>query len=136
MQFSRRTLGVKATRGLELIGKPTRRIDFAREGHRQATFGMDVRLPGMKVAVVARPPGLRGQVKPFDPAKARAIAGVDAVVPIPVDRGGTGVCSHRYRILAGAARAARRSRSNGISARRRSASSSRSTNQLAQQPAW
>jgi isoquinoline 1-oxidoreductase beta subunit len=41
--------------------------------------------------VVARPPVFGGKVKPFDPAKARAIAGVDAVVPIPVDRGGTGV---------------------------------------------
>jgi isoquinoline 1-oxidoreductase beta subunit len=52
---------------------------------------MDVRVPGMKIAVVARPPVFGGKVKPFDPAKARAIPGVEAVVPIPVDRGGTGV---------------------------------------------
>ncbi|HYS13759.1 MAG TPA: xanthine dehydrogenase family protein molybdopterin-binding subunit [Burkholderiaceae bacterium] len=85
-------IGVKAnTADWKLIGKPTRRIDSRVKVTGKATFGMDVRLPGMKVAVVARPPVFGGKVKPFDPAKARAIAGVDAVVPIPVDRGGTGV---------------------------------------------
>src|SRR5882672_1078993 len=85
-------IGVKAnTADWKLFGKPTRRIDSRVKVTGKATFGMDVRLPGMKVAVVARPPVFGGKVKPFDPAKARAIAGVDAVVPIPVDRGGTGV---------------------------------------------
>jgi isoquinoline 1-oxidoreductase beta subunit len=45
----------------------------------------------MKVAVVARPPVFGGKVKPFELSKARAIAGVEAVLPVPVDRGGTGV---------------------------------------------
>ena len=85
-------IGVKANQAdWKLIGKPTRRIDSRVKVTGKATFGMDVRLPGMKVAVVARPPVFGGKVKPFDPAKARAIPGVEAVVPIPVDRGGTGV---------------------------------------------
>jgi isoquinoline 1-oxidoreductase beta subunit len=85
-------IGVKANAAdWKLIGKPTRRIDSRVKVTGKAMFGMDIRLPGMKVAVVARPPVFGGKVKPFDPAKARAIPGVDAVVPIPVERGGTGV---------------------------------------------
>jgi isoquinoline 1-oxidoreductase subunit beta len=85
-------IGVKANAAdWKLIGKPTRRIDSREKVTGKATFSMDVRVPGMKIAVVARPPVFGGKVKPFDPAKARAIPGVEAVVPIPVDRGGTGV---------------------------------------------
>jgi isoquinoline 1-oxidoreductase beta subunit len=85
-------IGVKANAAdWKLIGKPTRRIDSRSKVTGKATFGMDVRLPGMKIAVVARPPVFGGKVKPFDPAKARAVSGVDAVVPVALDRGGTGV---------------------------------------------
>jgi isoquinoline 1-oxidoreductase subunit beta len=85
-------IGLKANvADWKLIGKPTRRIDSRPKVTGKATFSMDVRLPGMKTAVVAHPPVFGGKVKPFDPAKARAIAGVDAVVPVPLDPGGTGV---------------------------------------------
>ncbi len=85
-------IGLKANMAdWRLIGKPMRRIDSRVKVTGKATFALDVRLPGMKTAVVARPPVFGGKVKPFDPAKAKAIAGVDAIVPIPLDRGGTGV---------------------------------------------
>jgi len=74
-----------------LIGKPTRRVDSRAKVTGQATFGMDVRLPGMKTAVVARPPVFGGKVKSFDATKAKAVAGVEAVFPLAVDRGGTGL---------------------------------------------
>lgn len=74
-----------------LLGKPTRRIDSREKVDGSAQFGIDKRLPNMRVAVVARPPVFGGKVASFDPAKARAVKGVEAVVQVPVDRGGSGV---------------------------------------------
>jgi isoquinoline 1-oxidoreductase beta subunit len=48
-----------------------------------ATYGADVSIPGMKIAVVARAPVYRGKVTSFDPAAALAIEGVEQVVEIP-----------------------------------------------------
>jgi isoquinoline 1-oxidoreductase beta subunit len=85
-------IGVKADPAdWKLIGKPTRRIDSREKVNGKAQFGIDVRLPGMRVATVARPPVFGGKVKSFDPAKARAVPGVEAVLPVPLDRGGTGI---------------------------------------------
>ena len=47
-----------------------------------AQFGIDVRLPGMLYAVVARCPVFGGKVKSFDAAKAKAVPGVKNVVQI------------------------------------------------------
>lgn len=85
-------IGVKVNSAdWKLIGKPTRRIDARAKVNGSALFGIDQRLPGMRVAMVARPPVFGGKVKRFDPAPAKAIAGVEAVVPVPVDRGGSGI---------------------------------------------
>jgi isoquinoline 1-oxidoreductase beta subunit len=75
----------------KLIGKPTRRIDSREKVNGAAMFGIDFKLPGMKVAVVARPPVFGGKATSFDGTKAKAVKGVDAVLPVPVDRGGNGV---------------------------------------------
>jgi isoquinoline 1-oxidoreductase beta subunit len=86
------TAKVKADRlDFKLIGKPVRRIDSREKVNGTAVFGIDFRLPNMKTAVVARPPVFGGKVQTFDGAKAKAIKGVDAVLPVPVDRGGNGV---------------------------------------------
>jgi isoquinoline 1-oxidoreductase beta subunit len=74
-----------------LIGQPIRRIDSREKVDGSAQFGLDKILPGMRVAVVARPPVFGGKVKSFDAAKAKAVPGVAAVVQVPVDRGGSGV---------------------------------------------
>ena len=47
-----------------------------------AKFGIDVRLPGMLYAVVARCPVFGGKVASFDAAKAKAVPGVKNVVQI------------------------------------------------------
>jgi isoquinoline 1-oxidoreductase subunit beta len=47
-----------------------------------AIFGADVRLPGMLVAVMARPPVVGAKMTRFDPRKALAIPGVKRVVEI------------------------------------------------------
>ena len=75
----------------KLIGKPTRRLDSREKVNGTARFGIDFKLPGMKVAVVARPPVFGGRLLSFDGSKATAIKGVEAVLPVPVDRGGNGV---------------------------------------------
>jgi isoquinoline 1-oxidoreductase subunit beta len=48
-----------------------------------AVFGADVRLPGMKVAVIARPPVWGGTVLRVDDVAARKVAGVERVLRIP-----------------------------------------------------
>jgi isoquinoline 1-oxidoreductase beta subunit len=48
----------------------------------QATYGQDVRLDGMKYAVVARPPVVGGKVVSFDAAEALKVPGVEKVVKL------------------------------------------------------
>jgi len=48
----------------------------------RAVYGQDVRLPGMKYAVVARPPVYGGKVQSVDPAAAMAVPGVEKIVQI------------------------------------------------------
>ena len=48
-----------------------------------ANFGADITIPGMKIAVVARPPVYRGKAKSFDATEALKVQGVEQVVEIP-----------------------------------------------------
>ena len=48
-----------------------------------ATYGADISVPGMKIAVVARPPVYRGKVKSFDASAALKVQGVEQVIEIP-----------------------------------------------------
>lgn len=52
----------------------------------KAVFGADVRLPGMLVAVVARPPVVGGKVQKYDAKRALAIPGVKKVVELPAPK--------------------------------------------------
>ena len=49
-------------------------------GH--AVYGIDARLPGMKYAVIARPPVMGGKVASFDASAAMKVPGVEKVVAI------------------------------------------------------
>lgn len=49
----------------------------------KAIYGADVRLPGMKVAVISRPPVWGGKVVSVDDSAARAVPGVERIVRIP-----------------------------------------------------
>ena len=49
----------------------------------RATYGQDVRLPGMKFAVVARPPVMGGKVTSFDDTETKKVPGVVKVVQMP-----------------------------------------------------
>jgi len=76
---------LKDPKDFKLIGKPTKRLDTPQKTNGTGIFGIDVKLSGMLVAVVARPPVFGGKVKSFDAAKAKAVPGVRHVVEI--DRG-------------------------------------------------
>ena len=64
-------------------GKRMPSVDLVPMTTGTATFGADVRLPGMKTAVIARPPVWGGKVKSFDAAAALRVPGVERVIHIP-----------------------------------------------------
>ncbi len=67
----------------ELIGHPTARVDVPSKVNGSAQFGIDVRVPEMVFAVVARCPTFGGKAAHFDAGKAKAVAGVLDVFEIP-----------------------------------------------------
>ena len=62
---------LKDPKDFRLVGKPTKRLDTPSKVNARATFGIDVRLPGMQYAVMARCPVFGGKVAGFDATKAR-----------------------------------------------------------------
>jgi len=67
----------------ELIGHSTPRVDIPAKVNGSAVFGLDVRVPDMRFAVVARCPTFGGKHARFDAAKAKAVPGVSDVFEIP-----------------------------------------------------
>jgi isoquinoline 1-oxidoreductase beta subunit len=65
-----------------LMGRPSRRIDAPPKVDGSARYGIDVRLPGMVFACVARCPVFGRPLTGYDAAKARAMSGVIDVVPL------------------------------------------------------
>ncbi len=84
-------VALKDPKDFRLIGQPTTRIDAPAKSSGKQDYGIDIRLPGMLTAVVARPPVFGAKLKSVDDSAARAVKGVKAVLRIPVDRGGEGV---------------------------------------------
>ncbi len=74
---------LKDPKDYKLIGKPTRRLDTPSKINGSAQFGLDVQIPGMFTAVVARAPVFGGKVVSFNADKARAVPGVKDVVQVP-----------------------------------------------------
>lgn len=71
---------LKDASNFKIIGKPTRRLDTPVKTNGQAIFGIDVKVPGMLTAVIARPPVFGAKLKSFNAERAKAIPGVKAVV--------------------------------------------------------
>jgi isoquinoline 1-oxidoreductase beta subunit len=67
----------------ELIGHATPRVDIPSKVNGSAVFGLDVRVPEMLFAVVARCPTFGGKHAHFDGTKAKAVPGVKQVFEIP-----------------------------------------------------
>ncbi len=64
------------------LGKSWPRLDTQAKSTGATIFGIDVQRPGMKIAVVARPPKFGATLKSFDATAARALKGVVDVVQI------------------------------------------------------
>jgi len=74
---------LKPRSAYRLIGTAPPRTDGPDLVTGRARYGLDVRLPGMLFAVVARPPVLGGSVESFDAAETLATPGVTACFRIP-----------------------------------------------------
>jgi isoquinoline 1-oxidoreductase subunit beta len=74
---------LKSAKEFTLIGKPTRRLDTPSKTNGTAQFGLDVHLPGMLTAVVARAPVFGGKVVKCDASDALKVRGVKAVEQVP-----------------------------------------------------
>lgn len=73
---------LKDPSGFRIIGTPVKRLDVPGKVNGTAVYGIDVRLPGMKVATVAASPVFGGTVASFDEAAALKIPGVHQVVKL------------------------------------------------------
>ena len=78
-----KTIKLKNPTDFTLIGKPTWHLDIPAKCTGAAKFGLDVRLPGMVYAVIARCPTFGGTPARFDASKALATPGVLQVFEIP-----------------------------------------------------
>ena len=94
------TLRLKSPNEFNYMGKG----EIKAHDHRNITmgkaiYGADIRLPGMKYAVMARPPVLGGKIKKWDGAAALKVPGVEAVHEIE----GVYENPRKYGILGGIA---------------------------------
>ena len=65
-----------------LVGKPAKRIDTAAKLDGSATYGIDVKLPGMLHGAIAQCPTLGGKLASFDGSAAEAMPGIKKIVGV------------------------------------------------------
>lgn len=73
---------LKDPKAFTLVGQPMQRVDTAGKVDGSTQFGIDVRVPGMKVATIKACPTFGGRLARVDEAPARALPGVRAVVKL------------------------------------------------------
>jgi isoquinoline 1-oxidoreductase beta subunit len=71
---------LKDPKDFTLSGTPAKRLDTPAKVNGTAQYGIDVRLPGMKIATVAASPVVGGRVAAVDDSKAKAVKGVRQIV--------------------------------------------------------
>src|SRR5207249_1684954 len=74
---------LKKTADFRLIGKDVMRVELPRKVNGSATYGIDVQVPGMLYGTVLRAPVEGSVPDKIDDAKAKAVAGVTAVIRLP-----------------------------------------------------
>jgi CO/xanthine dehydrogenase Mo-binding subunit len=92
-QFVSEVKTFKRPEDYRVIGRSRVRLDAQPKVEGTARFGIDVRLPGMKTAVLVRCPVIGGKLERYDDKRARAVPGVEAVVPI---EGGLAIVANGY----------------------------------------
>lgn len=75
-------LKLKDPSAFRYIGKETPIVDLFDMTTGRAKYGLDIMLPGMKFAVIARPPVYGGKVASVDTADAMKVPGVEKIVQI------------------------------------------------------
>jgi isoquinoline 1-oxidoreductase subunit beta len=73
---------LKDPSSFRIVGKPILRLDTPDKVKGKALFGIDAKIPGALVAVVARPPVFGGKVKSVQSGKTKAYPGVRDVAEI------------------------------------------------------
>jgi len=71
---------LKDPKDFKLIGTPVKRLDAPEKVNGTAQYGIDVRIPGMKVAGVAACPVFGGKLESVDDSRAKTIKGVVQIV--------------------------------------------------------
>ncbi|HUQ81893.1 MAG TPA: molybdopterin cofactor-binding domain-containing protein [Gemmatimonadaceae bacterium] len=75
---------LKPSSEYRLLGQRVPRVDGREIVTGTATYGLDVKVRGMRYAAIARPPTHNGRIASFDATRARAVPGVVDVVETPV----------------------------------------------------
>jgi len=73
---------LKDRKEFTLIGKPAKRLDAPAKVNGTAVFGIDAKIPGMKIATIAACPVFGGKLKSVDESKALAVKDVTQVVQL------------------------------------------------------
>jgi isoquinoline 1-oxidoreductase beta subunit len=73
---------LKDPRDFKLVGTPARRLDSPDKVAGRAVFGIDVVVPGMRIATVAASPVVGGKLRGVDDRRAKQIKGVRQIVRI------------------------------------------------------
>jgi isoquinoline 1-oxidoreductase beta subunit len=73
---------LKAAKDFRYVGTEVKRLDTPAKVNGTAEFGIDVKLPGMGIAVLAQCPALGGKVASYDASKALGMPGVKKVVQV------------------------------------------------------
>jgi isoquinoline 1-oxidoreductase beta subunit len=74
------SVALKDPKDFILIGTPAKRLDMPGKVNGTAEFGIDTKVPGMRIAAIAISPVFGGKPKSLDEAAARAVKGVHQVV--------------------------------------------------------
>ena len=72
-----------APNAFTLLGKATKRLDTPAKVDGSAVFGMDVKVPNMVYAMIARPPAFGGDIESVDDSATTAVPGVKQVIRTP-----------------------------------------------------
>jgi isoquinoline 1-oxidoreductase beta subunit len=122
---------LKDPKQFKVLGQAVPRLDVPAKVNGTATFGMDVKLPGLLTARVVRCPVFGGKVASFNADKAKAVAGVRHVVQIST---GVAVVADNYWSASKGAQALEVKWDEGAIARVNSPEIMKRYAELAQQP--
>jgi isoquinoline 1-oxidoreductase beta subunit len=76
------TIKLKKVEDFKFIGKTLKSVDLNDFTHGTANYGIDIRIPNLKFAAIARCPVTFGPVKSFDSATTEKTAGVEKVIQL------------------------------------------------------